>query len=286
MQYCINFDKDNRYLEQADEVIIEYHQGKTELRLKPFLDAHPNQKIILNINIDDFSQRFLETLQYLVEYSNFRLKIHTTGFIAHLKSQIPVPFFFTTPAKTYEDLYKAAQCGACEVYIDSALGFALRDCRTIADKLNIKLRSLPFLPLEYTGEHHKSYWQYFIRPEDVDLYGHFIDTIELYGPVSYVNVLYQAYQEKKWNGRLNEIFPYLTDNYDNRYIIGDWSIKRVNCHRRCMVIPRCTICKDVYDLAISLEQLGVIIPAEIRRKEITPDIEKIEEKTEQIKPNF
>ena len=184
---------------------------------------------------------------------------------------------------TYDDIYTYKILGASEFFIGAQLGFDLPHCKAIADSLNMKVRSI----YAYRAEDnpiYRSYWQYFIRPEDVPLYSKYIDTIEFYGEPHIVNILVKAYRAERWNGPLNEIIPINQKTYDSRYIIPQWGRRRVECNRKCMYGSSCSMCETLYDLSQSLEEAEIIIPSDIRGAEL-PQQEENPEITKP-KPNF
>jgi len=56
------------------------------------------------------------------------------------------------------------------------------------------------------NKYNDGFKQFFIRPEDVDIYGEYVDVIEFYDSIEQQNVLYEVYfKDKEWNGKLREI---------------------------------------------------------------------------------
>ena len=103
----------------------------------------------------------------------------------------------------------------------------------------------------------KKFW---IRPEDVEVYGQYIDTIEFFGTPQQVGVLLKVYKEdKKWFGQLKEIIFGLKSDLDSRYIVPRFAEQRVSCKKECLKGGKCRICERVVDLSHSLKDANLII---------------------------
>ena len=274
MKYCMNFDKNSKYVDEVDELVIHYHANESEVALIPFLDSRPEQTIILFIG--DFTAeqepKIIKVLEDAANHKNLKIGLLPGGFAPDLIDtllELEIPYFLTRPLQTIEEIYQYAGFGVSEVTLGTSLGFQLDKVKNVADKLNLKTR------INYncitTGdplqlELMEPYWQFFIRPEDVDLYGTYLDTIVIPAiePISFSDGIYKAYQEKKWNGKLSELFLFIPEDYDNRFMAPVWGERRVHCNRRCMYVDNCHICETIKKLSHTLEEANIVIPADIR----------------------
>jgi hypothetical protein len=90
-----------------------------------------------------------------------------------------------------------------------------------------------------------------IRPEDVELYEPYVDTIEF----SRVNLeqeraLYRIYAEQKaWSGDLGMIIQDINYLGVNRMIHSDITKTRLNCGQKCQENGYCRLCWRMLDLA-------------------------------------
>lgn len=289
MKYCIPFNRDSKQLNSVQEIIIDYTPNKSEMRLQSFIDMYPDQRITLDLSIVPPTKELIAAVANLRKGSNFAIRFDKQNAAAlEAFPKLGVIWYLTNAAMTYDDIFSYKILGASEFFISAQQGFDLPHIKFIADSLDMKVRSIYAYGYEDV-EIYKPYWQYFIRPEDVALYGQYIDTIEFYGDPFVVNVLVSAYQAGKWNGPLNEIIPTQKVTYDSRYIVPYWGRRRVQCNRQCMYGGSCTMCEAMKDLSDTLEKAQIIIPPEIRgakTEQIIIDESALEKPKPKIKPNF
>ena len=289
MNYCIPFNRESKQLNSVQEIIIDYTPNKSEMRLQSFIDMYPDQRITLDLSIIPPTKELIAAVANLREGSNFAIRFDKQNAAAlEAFPKLEVIWYLTNAAMTYDDIFSYKILGASEFFISAQQGFDLPHIKFIADSLDMKVRSIYAYGYEDV-EIYKPYWQYFIRPEDVALYGKYIDTIEFYGDPFVVNVLVSAYQAGKWNGPLNEIIPTQKVIYDSRYIVPYWGSRRVQCNRQCMYGVNCTMCETIKELSNTLEKAQIIIPPEIRgakAEQIIIDEITLEEPKPKIKPNF
>ena len=144
--------------------------------------------------------------------------------------------------------------GVSDVFVSGELGFDLERVKWYADLNNIKIRCYVNVSQSMwkAGDGFKDFY---IRPEDIDFYGNYIDTIEFYNSVDNQNVLYEIYfKDKEWNGNLREIIKGLKLDINNYYILGpEFGRRRSQCNKDCIKGERCELCDRLADLAKSLE---------------------------------
>lgn len=284
MNYCIPFNKESKYLDTIEELVIDFNPGRSEALLQSFIDMHPDQRVTLDIGMLGPNKELIAAVANLRDSSKFSIRTDKNNAAAlEALPKLGINWYFTNAAMTYDDIYTYKILGASEFFIGAQLGFDLPHCKAIASDLNMKVRSIYAYRVE-DNPIYRSYWQYFIRPEDVPLYSKYIDTIEFYGEPHIVNILVKAYRAERWNGPLNEIIPINQKTYDSRYIIPQWGRRRVECNRKCMYGSSCSMCETLYDLSQSLEEAEIIIPSDIRGAELPQSEENPE--IAKPKPNF
>ena len=274
MKYCMYFNKNSKYIDDVDELIIYYHANESEVALIPFLDSRPEQTVILQI--DNFEKEQEPEINKMLESAasrkNLKVGLAPGGLAPKLIDillELEIPYFLTDSVQTIEQMYQYASYGVTEVVLGAALGFQLDKVKYVADKLNLKTRinyncGMPGDPIHL--ELMEPYWQFFIRPEDIDLYSQYLDTIIIpsVDPISFSDGIYKAYQEKKWNGKMNELFLFMPEGYDNRFMAPVWGERRITCNRRCMYKDNCHLCETLKDFGHTLEQAEIIIPPDVR----------------------
>jgi hypothetical protein len=91
------------------------------------------------------------------------------------------------------------------VFIGEELCFDLTRVKKAAKEKGILLRT--YCNVAQNGWYKApSLKSFFIRPEDVDIFQSYFDTLEFYDPNNTINTLYRIYSiEKRWFGALSEI---------------------------------------------------------------------------------
>lgn len=263
MKYCMLYDRNSQCMFDVDELKIYYHLGKSHLSLISFLQAKPDQKIVLYTKTDD--QEIQDVLTQCTEYNNLILCLEDDGLdLVPLLKELNIPFFFAKPAQTIGDIYAQSKYGVSEVIIGCDLGFQLDKVKAIAALLNVKIRAR-YYTIDILDEN-RPYLDFLIRPEDVQLYEQYIDTIELPSiePWSYVDGIFKAYKQHAWNGTLQEFFPLSTIKINNKYLAPYWGSKRVSCGRKCLYSDKCSICETLTQLENTLKNADIPLPADVR----------------------
>lgn len=158
-----------------------------------------------------------------------------------------------------------------DIFIAENLAFDLKNLSLNAKKYGKHLRSFCNV-CESSWDETPSIKTFFIRPEDIDLYGQYIDTFEFYvdnRDATKINVLYEIYaKDKKWFGELREIIVGYEGKEDSRFIIPIFSQKRLECDKRCMkgINPTCKICDRVAELSESLKDKEIMIAIDKKEK--------------------
>lgn len=279
MKYCMYFNQHSKYIDDVDELIIYYHPNESEVALIPFLDSRPEQIVTLQIN--DFEEEqekeIIKMLEMAASRKNLKVSLNSGGRALGLVEpllELEIPYFINDALFTIEQMYQYKGYGVTEVLLSGALGFQLDKVKYVADKLDLKTRinyncGISGDPIDLQVM--EPYWQFLIRPEDIDLYSEYLDTIIIpqVEPISFSDGIFKAYQEKKWNGKLNELFLFMPSDYDNKFIIPHWGQRRIKCDRRCMYKDNCHLCEVIKDLGNTLEKAEIIIPPDIRGAHVT-----------------
>lgn len=264
MKFCLRYRKAHSALmDKADELSIIYN--KRDTTLLEFLKKYQNKRINIKIEDLDLFKKENELKKFIAirtEYPeiNFCLQLpkYDLEFIEELKST-DIKFFINIFANNWDTFQGLIEAGVCDIYIVENLGFELDLCAEQAHSRNINIRVFPNVA--------QSQWKdtpgikkFFIRPEDIDIYSKYIDTIEFLGDADKENVYYEVYAEtKEWFGPLKEIISGLDSDIDSRYIIPRFAESRVNCGKRCFKNGRCNICESIDKLSNTLKDRGIIV---------------------------
>jgi hypothetical protein len=103
--------------------------------------------------------------------------------------------------------------------------------------------------------------QFFIRPDDIDMYEPYADIIEFEG-LEYQDNFYNIYAKQKlFYGNLNQIIYDFQDAIDNKGLISLFTERRINCGRECLKGGRCKRC---FSLAKINQQMSVYAKERIK----------------------
>ena len=272
MNYCLDYYENNPYMDKAEELNINITNLKTQSidEIKQWLELHKNQRI--NICTRDKEQEELieQAFELQAAMPQYNIYINLASiYIPFFKEKIfdnyrKNKYYFNMPVKNIGDIYNAIDLEVDEVYISGDLAFVLPQAKELLDFRNIKIRAFPNIcQKEWNGKTPSAFKGFFIRPENVDLYANYIDTLEFYGldNEQKQNVLYETYAiEKRWYGPIKEIIIGLDDcDIDNRFIIPRFAQKRINCGRSCLYNNKCQLCDIIVALSNTLKQADLIV---------------------------
>ena len=137
--------------------------------------------------------------------------------------------------------------GACYVRVGGSLFFSLDKVKL----LGAHVRAVPNVAFDDGLDREDGVVGTWIRPEDLDVYAHYIDTIEFMDcDLKKEQALYRIYIEQKaWPGDLGLIVTGLNHTGVNRMIHPDLAEYRVKCRQRCQDNGACRICYRFLALA-------------------------------------
>lgn len=273
MAFCSRYDSRSKYLFDIDEIIIPFHDS--DKNLMEFIEAHQNQRVIIDIKNEWRSFFTAIFLPIREKYSNVAIRLsELTDEIYSDLQKIDLPFFLNKVIVEWEGFETTTNLGVSDIYIGGQLGFELSDVARAAVRKQVRIRIHPNVAQSMYKET-DPLKTFFVRPEDIDLYNRrFISTFEFYFPEEVDlnwDVLYKAYAiDKKWNGPLKEIIIGLDSDINNMTISNRWTAQRLDCHRKCFKGSSCNVCKQFYDLSKNLETIKVRFKA----AEDSPEIAK------------
>ena len=290
MIYAINYARNFRYMNEVDEIILNYYSGTdTVIDFIPKLvKDNKQQRIILNIlNVKE--NKISAVIIYLTKlihdgYNIAAIILDKPEIIKQFK-EANIPFFFAKHASNLETVYAMAQQGVSDIYIVEELGFRVKDLQYIRTHFNVKLRVFPNIAQSAKNQVINGMERFWIRPEDTELYEPYIDVFELLSgeDTSRLSVVYEIYRQRQWLGKLNDlILDFQEPIVENTGMNPHFGEMRLNCGKKCYQ-NKCNICQQISVLSDAFVTAGL----EIIKKRYNPTEELTdEEKKAKIKEIF
>lgn len=272
MNYCVEYNQFTeklKHINDFNEWIINYNPNDNTLL--DFLEQHQDKRIILKIPNDTFWYTYLDLCKELCnKYNNIIICLDYKENRIEQICEYCFPYFYRKQISTWDEFLGMIDLGVTDIYIVEDLGFELEAVSKIAKENNVNIRMFPNVAQSSWADT-SAILKFFIRPEDMDYYSQYIDTIEFYYERHKdLDIYYKIYKERqKWSGMLNEIIIDFNSDLDNRFILPRFSERRINCNKNCIKGGKCRICYNIIDLSKTLKDknLGIKIDVKKERKD-------------------
>ena len=274
MKYCLNYaNSSKKMIKEAEEINIIYN--KNDIELPAFIEKHAEKRINLIIehpegNFDNFeikkiqaiAEKYPEANIHICLYSLQKAAAMDNSIVAQMNS-VMLPWFTGYIATTWDALHYLISLGVSDIYIAEDLGFELPKVSKICKKAGVAIRVIPNVA-QSSINNAPDLKKFFIRPEDIDLYAEYIDTIEFWGELTQQDTFYKIYKTMKcWVGNLKEIIFSFNLDFDNHRILPEFGKARLNCGKGCLKGQPCSICNTIYDISKQMEKHDIIV---VKRK--------------------
>ena len=266
MKYAIHYYKSFRYFNQIDEVILDYKGTEYLTKFVPKL-LKPEQRAIINVAGLDIEEIFEYLLILKQKHDNFAIQLNwftQLDWIPALE-EMDIKYMFFNFAVSFDQVYAFSQYNITDIYICEDLGFRLKDLQFLRKK-GIAIRVFPDVAQFNNNFNVPDINKFFIRPEGLDVYENFVDTIELFRCDDKISVLYEIYKQRQWSGYLEDIITGFSKDFtvNNLAILPLFDQLRVGCGRTCLLGDSCHYCFRCIDLTTSLEESDLLI---VRKKD-------------------
>lgn len=153
-----------------------------------------------------------------------------------------IKFYWAYPIFTWYELQGLIKLNPCYLLLNAPMSFSLAK---VKEKTDIFIRLCPNLAYDAYIPRENGIYGTWIRPEDVDTYGEWVDVLEfITDDLGKESTLLHIYKENKnWPGNLNLLLTNFNVNVDNRAIPEEIGKYRANCGQRCMVSNSCHFCE-------------------------------------------
>lgn len=243
MKYCLSARQPDAILKKADEIKIELRDFKA---IPEYVEKFPDKTLILEF-VNDLPEDFdWEEIQVYNDKMNGNLICALSDLGLVLECQLRnIRFYYKYPVTSFFELEGLKELGVCYILVGTPLLF---DLKTAAN-YQIPLRAIPNLAYEPYIVRKNGIIGGWIRPEDSNTYGQYIDTFEFYAPKSLNKEasIYKVYAENgTWPGNLNLLIDNLNFDFDNRllYDAENFAERRMSCQQKCLKGRSCHYCID------------------------------------------
>lgn len=243
MKYCISGRQPDSILKKADEIKIELRDFRA---LPEYIDKYPDKTIILemvNEIPEDFDWEMIAVYAEKMN-GNFYVALSDLSIIPECSLR-GIKYYYKYQVTSFYELSGLKERGVSYIVVGIPLIFDLKNVAAYG----IPLRAIPNIAYEPYILHDNGICGQWIRPEDTDKYGQYIDTFEFYAPkeLSKEAALYHVYAENKnWPGNLNLLIDNLNFDCNNQILYDDenFAERRMSCKQKCMSGRSCHYCFD------------------------------------------
>ena len=224
MKYCMDFDKDNKYINKADEINVDYDKNNNIDDLLFFCEEHKKQRINLCINSEETN---IELIKKCFEFQKACNQYDIYIRLPERKEELDIllteypdsKFYFCELVNDWDRVYQFIKYGVTDIFIVEGLGFELDKIASLIHANNIQIRVFPNVA-QSSWKDLDDFLKFWIRPEDIGIYGEYIDVCEFFGEHTKTEILYEVYaKDKQWFGDLKELIIGLQKPLDSKYII-------------------------------------------------------------------
>ena len=268
MKYCAKYSN-NIDLTNFDEISIIHMKGEEE-QLIDFIKRHQAKKITVVVkdyfefHKDEEWKMFNAIHQEYPDF-NFNVCFCEVGLFRSIDDtlkvcmeSLEVPYYTGFLAVNFDQLHHLCRYGVKEVYIGEEICFDLMRAQRVASNYGVTFRAFPNVG-QSSVKDAPALQKFFIRPEDIEEYSQYIDTVEFWGPLNRQDILRRIYSKGKWFGDLTEIILDMDLPIDSMRIVPGFAHARMNCDRKCMKGGNCKICSLTYDISQQLKEKQLII---------------------------
>lgn len=241
MKFCLSSRQTPEYLKQADEIRI---LSRDINQIYDLLDTYPEKSFVYNLESLDDRRAILEDLAKLNQ-GRITMALYDLNDIEYCASNF-FQYFYVKPASSLSQVRALKALGVNQVLIDAPLTHMLHEVK----KIGVPIRAIPVFSYLDGIPREDGVCGNWFRPEDLDAYSIYIDTIEFGAqPIQREQALFRIYaKDKQWPGELGRLVTDLNYLGENRMINPALTQYRMNCQMRCAQ-GECNRCYAILDMA-------------------------------------
>ena len=289
MRYCVNYFEKFNYLNEIEEINILFEKDEKPIveNLKALIGMEKvNPKATFNIFMsaqdcadlieDELNAFVMDVVNYNQEDNDSMIKIVFEGSLLEedyseaLYNVFPkiqdndIPFFFDSFAKDWDMVLGLLSLGVSDIYISGQIGFCLHLLKDVLENEgmeDVQIRAVcNAAQASFLYKEQDNFKAFFIRPEDVEFYGQYIDVLEFNNFSKSINTTYEIYKRGTWDADLEILIDRLNISVDNRNLVQPAMQERATCQRKCLTGERsCHICDEAVAYANLLDEKNVYL---------------------------
>lgn len=303
MKYALKYFSTSKKMAEADEIIIAYNKKSENLGWFIETYCQQNQRLVIDYNLNKVIRSILketedgnfnftenEVLELIncevnkiaevnEKYENdIAVKLVNPAYnyydsFASLLKEKEIPFFFDISPNSFSEVNTLIKMGVSDIYICNELAFQITEVSKLIHAANINIRVHPNVA-QLSGLNslieQESLKQFFIRPEDLELYGKYADIVEFFGTIDKQDVLMDIYKDGYWMGDLNNLIIGFDESINCMNLMPDFGFYRLGCGHRCD-LGKCNYCDISKSLAKELKNKDIYIKKEKKKYEYKTD---------------
>lgn len=250
MRFCLSANVDDKYLEKANELKVDYsHRSYVDKIHERYQDKY----IVLQHTAYDEPIDWNELKQYNALTHHQLILCLSTIADCVMAKELGFEFYYGYPIKTLYEANALKEMGVRYIRLGVPLLFQMKDVKNI----NIPVRLVPNIAYNDGMIRNHSWDGGFVRPEDLHYYEDYVDIVEFEDCDIYKEeALFRIYAEQQeWPGDINMIITNIQETgILNRLLPPDFGSYRLNCQHRCQK-NECRLCSASFKLASMIEEL-------------------------------
>lgn len=262
MKYAIPFTKSFKYWDNENVQININYKPKIK-QLDTFVSQYPTKRINLNFANSEILDKDIEIISALRQkYPQSDLVVRMPAYskaLEQLLVQKDLPHFYNEIITTWDKFKGFLSLKVTDIIIGEEIAFSAKILSTNAKRKHISLRFFPNV-CQSSWDEETSLTTFFIRPQDIRFYEHYFDVCEFY--ISWqdkhkFNPIYESYAiDRKWFGRLDHLIVGYRGDEDNKFLLPEFGIRRLNCEKRCnkTTPPVCSFCTRIAQVGKTLQE--------------------------------
>ena len=249
MKIAMNCRQDFDYIEKCDEINVDYRDRDY---IYDLIQKYPDKKYVLDLT-QEYNIDWNEIDQFERATENLILRLGPMTPDIMTCAELGYKFFAGYPINDWAILKVYAELDPVYVIPAGELFFNLPEVKKYHIPIRVVVNQPYISPMVANIETDMdlsipSEW---IRPDDIDIYAEFIETVEFSNvEKSKEQALFRLYMnEKHWPGSLKMIINDLKTDATCRLIEPELFTRRIDCRRKCLSGGVCRLCYRLFALA-------------------------------------